>query len=103
MLCQQGDDSVFCGVDADFLDSDGIFAIKYRHDMEKLLEGIALPRMPWRAQYVKREQKRGRECLYLTCLDNKVEMYKKMDYTDNGISGSAWGGEEWHDMSRKIR
>ena len=55
MLCQQGDDSVFCGVDADFLDSDGIFAIKYRHDMEKLLEGIALPRMPWRAQYVKRE------------------------------------------------
>ena len=50
-----------------------------------------------------REQKRGRECLYLTCLDNKVEMYKKMDYTDNGISGSAWGGEEWHDMSRKIR
>ncbi|MFR2212795.1 MAG: hypothetical protein ACLS61_02610 [Ruminococcus sp.] len=38
-----------------------------------------------------------------TCLDNKVEMYKKMDYTDNGISGSAWGGEEWHDMSRKIR
>lgn len=42
-------------------------------------------------QYVEREQKRGRECLYLTCLDNKVEMYKKMDYTDNGISGSAWG------------
>ena len=55
MLCQQGDDAVFCGVDADFLDRDGIFAIKYRHDMEKLLEGIALPRMPWRAQSVKRE------------------------------------------------
>ena len=52
-------------------------------------------------QYVEREQKRGRECLYLTCLDNKVEMYKKMDYTDNGISGSAWGGEEWHEMGVK--
>ena len=67
---------------------------EYRH------QGLAREIM---TQYVKREQKRGRECLYLTCLDNKVEMYKKMDYTDNGISGSAWGGEEWHDMSRKIR
>ena len=67
---------------------------EYRH------QGLASEIM---TQYVKREQKRGRECLYLTCLDNKVEMYKKMDYTDNGISGSAWGGEEWHDMSRKIR
>ena len=67
---------------------------KYRH------QGLAREIM---TQYVEREQKRGRECLYLTCLDNKVEMYKKMDYTDNGISGSAWGGEEWHDMSRKIR
>ena len=38
MLCQQGDDAVFCGVDADFLDRDGIFAIKYRHDMEKTVE-----------------------------------------------------------------
>ena len=43
MFSQQGDDSAFCGVDADFLDSDGIFVIKYKHDMEKLLEGIALP------------------------------------------------------------
>ena len=67
---------------------------EYRH------QGLAREIM---TRYVEREQKRGRECLYLTCLDNKVEMYKKMDYTDNGISGSAWGGEEWHDMSRKIR
>ena len=67
---------------------------EYRH------QGLAREIM---TQYVEREQKRGRECLYLTCLDNKVEMYKKMGYTDNGISGSAWGGEEWHDMSRKIR
>ena len=67
---------------------------EYRH------QGLAREIM---TQYVKREQKRGRECLYLTCLDNKVEMYKKMDYTDTGISGSAWGGDEWHDMSRKIR
>lgn len=67
---------------------------EYRH------QGLARAIM---TRYVEREQKRGRECLYLTCLDNKVEMYKKMGYTDDGISGSSWGGEEWHDMSRKIR
>lgn len=67
---------------------------EYRH------QGLAREIM---SRYVAREQEKGRKCLYLTCLDNKVEMYKKMGYTDNGISGSLWGGEEWHDMSRKIR
>lgn len=67
---------------------------EYRH------QGLAREIM---SHYVAREQEKGRKCLYLTCLDNKVEMYKKMGYTDNGISGSVWGGEEWHDMSRKIR
>ena len=38
---------------------------EYRH------QGLAREIM---TQYVEREQKRGRECLYLTCLDNKVEM-----------------------------
>lgn len=41
---------------------------EYRH------QGLAREIM---TRYVEREQKRGRECLYLTCLDNKVEMYKK--------------------------
>lgn len=67
---------------------------EYRH------QGLAREIMN---QYVKREQAKGRECLYLTCLETKVEMYKKMGYTDDGISGSVWGGEEWHDMSRKIK
>ena len=67
---------------------------EYRH------QGLAREIMN---RYVAREQAKGRKCLYLTCLDNKVEMYKKMGYTDDGISGSVWGGEEWHDMSRKIR
>ena len=53
-------------------------------------------------RYAAREQAKGRKCLYLTCLEGKVEMYKRMGYTDDGISGSVWGGEEWHDMSRKL-
>ena len=49
-------------------------------------------------QYLKREKENGREKVFLTCLDNKVEMYTKMGYKDLGISDSSWGGEEWHDM-----
>ena len=41
--------------------------------------------------------------LILTCLDGKVKMYEKMGFLDRGISGSSWGGEEWHEMVWKIR
>jgi hypothetical protein len=40
--------------------------------------------------------------LVLTCLDEKVEMYRKMGFVDLGISGSTWGGEAWHEMTRTI-
>ena len=48
--------------------------------------------------YCSREQAKGRRRLVLTCLENLVGMYTKFGYTDLGISGSAWGGEEWHEM-----
>lgn len=48
--------------------------------------------------YLEREQARGRKGIFLTCLEGKVKMYQKMGFTDCGISGSVWGGEEWHDM-----
>ena len=50
------------------------------------------------SQYQKREQKRGRKNLILTCLDAKVQMYQKMDFIDLGMADSSWGGEEWHEM-----
>lgn len=25
-------------------------------------------------------------------------MYAKMGFADKGISGSVWGGEQWHEM-----
>ena len=46
-----------------------------------------------------REQAKNRHKLLLTCLDSKVEMYKKMGFKDEGIANSTWGGEEWHEMS----
>ena len=50
-------------------------------------------------EYLRRESAKNRRSLILTCLDNKVEMYEKMGYRDNGIANSTWGGEEWHEMS----
>ena len=50
-------------------------------------------------RYKERENRCGRKRLILTCLGTKVEMYEKMGFRDHGISGSNWGGEEWHEMS----
>lgn len=49
-------------------------------------------------RYKAREKANHRKALILTCLDSKVEMYKKMGFKDNGIANSTWGGEEWHEM-----
>lgn len=53
-------------------------------------------------RYAQRERENHRKRLILTCLDDKVEMYKKMGFQDDGTANSTWGGEQWHQMSRKI-
>lgn len=53
-------------------------------------------------QYLNRERANGRQRLVLTCLEAKVEMYRKMGFTDHGLANSAWGGEAWHEMSHII-
>lgn len=53
-------------------------------------------------EYMRREQKKDRKEIFLTCLKEKVEMYQKFGLTDLGIANSSWGGEEWHEMSWKI-
>lgn len=50
-------------------------------------------------KYAERERENNRQKLILTCLQSKVEMYKKMGFLDDGIANSTWGGEEWHEMS----
>lgn len=50
------------------------------------------------SEYLRRERARGRKKVTLTCLDSKVRMYAKMGFADKGISGSVWGGEQWHEM-----
>lgn len=51
------------------------------------------------SQYLRREKENGRRRVILTCLAGKVQMYQRMGFVDLGISGSTWGGEEWHEMS----
>ncbi len=62
---------------------------------EHRMKGLAAELM---RRYVIKAKNENRKMLLLTCLDNKVEMYKKMGYEDKGISNSTWGGEEWHEM-----
>ena len=50
-------------------------------------------------QYLERERKNGRQVVFLTCLQQKVNMYEKFGFTDRGMANSTWGGEEWHEMS----
>ena len=54
-------------------------------------------------QYVRRERENNRQLLILTCLQSKVEMYKKIGFRDDGMANSTWGGEEWHEMSCVIK
>lgn len=53
-------------------------------------------------RYVQRERGKGRRALILTCLESKVEMYRKMGFFDRGLANSSWGGEQWHEMIRPI-
>lgn len=51
------------------------------------------------SRYLAREKEKGRSKVILTCLESKVEMYEKMGFQNDGISGSVWGGEQWYEMS----
>lgn len=54
------------------------------------------------SEYIRREREKGRKFLLLTCLDEKVKMYEKFGFIDNGIADSTWGGEQWHEMQYNI-
>lgn len=51
------------------------------------------------ARYLKMAKDQGRHEVFLTCLEEKVEMYQKFGFTDHDIADSDWGGEKWHEMS----
>ena len=83
--------------DADLHDPDGANIMLLGLDVlpEHQHQGLARELME---QYKEREQVKGRKKLILTCLPDKVEMYKKFGFEDHGIGDSVWGGEAWHEM-----
>ena len=54
-------------------------------------------------RYLDREQKRGRERAVLTCVDEKVEMYRRMGFEYIGISASVLGDEKWNEMEYRMK
>lgn len=87
--------------DANLYDPDGKNVMLLGLDVlpEYRMQGLARELVN---QYIRRERENNRQMLILTCLQSKVEMYKKMGFCDDGIANSSWGGEEWHEMSRAI-
>ena len=63
---------------------------------EHRLQGLAREMM---RELMRRQAGSGRLAAVLTCLPSKVKLYKKMGFTDRGLSESAWGGEKWHEMT----
>lgn len=49
-------------------------------------------------RYLCIEAEKDRKKALLTCLPNKVKMYRKMGFFDRGTANSTWGGEQWHEM-----
>lgn len=62
-------------------------------------QGIAREMM---YHYFQQEKDKERKCIILTCLEDKVGMYKKFGFQDCGVSGSEWGGEKWHEMEYRL-
>ena len=52
-------------------------------------------------RYSQRVKANGRKMLFVPCLEQKVEWFKKFGLLDLGIADSTWGGEEWHEMVLK--
>lgn len=84
--------------DAELHDPDGKNIMLLGLDVLPEYRGQGLARELVRT-YAARERAKGRRMLLLTCLESKVEMYRKMGFRDEGIANSEWGGEQWHEMS----
>ena len=55
------------------------------------------------AVYAKKERKKGRRSLILTCLPPLTGMYRKFGFYDRGKANSSWGGETWNEMDLPLK
>ncbi len=53
--------------------------------------------------YCQREKERGRKRLLLTCVEDKISMYKGFGFHLVGVSASVYGGTVWYDMDMLLQ
>ena len=87
--------------DADLYEPDGSNIMLLGLDVLPDYRGQGLARELMN-RYLRREQEKGRCEVTLTCLAGKIKMYEKMGFTNRGVSGSVWGGEQWYDMTCRL-
>lgn len=87
--------------DADLYEPDGPNIMLLGLDVLPEYRGQGLARELMN-RYLRREQEKGRCEVTLTCLDGKIKMYEKMGFTNQGVSASVWGGEQWYDMTCRL-
>ena len=87
--------------DADLYEPDGANIMLLGLDVLPEYRGQGLARELMH-QYLQREKEKGRREVTLTCLAGKIKMYEKMGFTNRGVSGSVWGGEQWYDMTCRL-
>ena len=87
--------------DADLYEPDGPNIMLLGLDVLPEYRGQGLARELMN-RYLRREQEKGRCEVTLTCLAGKIKMYEKMGFTNRGVSGSVWGGEQWYDMTCRL-
>ena len=87
--------------DADLYEPDGPNIMLLGLDVLPEYRGQGLARELMN-RYLRREQERGRCEVTLTCLDGKIKMYEKMGFTNQCVSASVWGGEQWYDMTCRL-
>lgn len=88
--------------DADLYDPEGRNVMLLGLDVLPEYRGRGLARLLVDT-YLGRERNKGRCMVVLTCLEEKIQMYTKMGFKNEGISASVWGGEQWYDMSFKLK
>ncbi len=54
-------------------------------------------------ELARREKKKGRREILLTCLPEKLTFYEEMGFENRGISSSSWGGEVWYEMTMDLQ
>lgn len=83
--------------DASLHNAEGAYQMVFGIDTHPAYQrqGIATKLMHYLQDTVQQEQRKG---IILTCLEEKIPFYERMDFENQGISISSHGNETWYQM-----